>query len=87
MLAQALLLVQEDMLHEDPDREENIFKFKAVNYIGMIPVTVKAIQEQQVIIENLENKVSALEDEIKQIKALLQSNLNIKTSPKKSSSN
>ena len=47
---------------EDEDREENIFKFKAVNYTGMIPVTIKAIQEQQEIIKKLEERITQLEN-------------------------
>jgi hypothetical protein len=44
--------LNDDPENEDENREENILKFKAVNYTGMVPVLVKAIQEQQVVIDN-----------------------------------
>ena len=43
----------------------------AVNYIEVIPVLVKAVQEQNEIIESQATKILALEDEIKLIKEKL----------------
>ena len=39
------------------------FDFKAVNYIGLVPVLIKGIQEQQEIIEALEARIEQLEAE------------------------
>lgn len=53
-------------------------QFKAVNYIGLIPVLTKAMQEQQVTIdkqakenEELKKKNEQLENDVRQIKAKL----------------
>ena len=59
--------LNDDPENEDEDREENIFKFKAVNYTGMIPVTIKAIQEQQEMIKNQQEMIEKLEDRITQL--------------------
>ena len=59
--------LNDDPENEDPDREENIFKFKAVNYTGMIPVTVKAIQEQQEMIKNQQELIKKLEERITEL--------------------
>ena len=39
------------------------FDFKAVNYIGLIPVLIKGIQEQQAMIEALNARLEQLEAE------------------------
>lgn len=38
------------------------FEFDAVNYTGMVPVLVKAIQEQQTMIEELKQEIEALKN-------------------------
>ena len=38
-----------------------LFEYKAINYLGMIPVLTKAIQEQQLLIEQLQQRIAALE--------------------------
>jgi hypothetical protein len=57
-----------------PTHEEKQITYKGVNYIGMIPVLTKAIQEQQEIIEKLqtekETQNTAIEDLQKQIDEL-----------------
>jgi hypothetical protein len=55
--------LNDDPENEDEDREENIFKFKAVNYTGMIPVTVKAIQEQQEMIKEQQEMIKQLQED------------------------
>jgi len=45
---------------EKPER----ITYKAINYIGLIPILTKAIQEQQSKIEFLEEKIKALEEKI-----------------------
>jgi hypothetical protein len=59
--------LNEDPENEDENREENIFKFKAVNYTGMIPVTIKAIQEQQEMIKEQQEIIKKLEDRIEKL--------------------
>jgi hypothetical protein len=46
------------------DKEANIptEELKAVNYIGVIPVLVEAIKEQQILIEQLQSEVQTLKD-------------------------
>jgi hypothetical protein len=44
------------------ESKDKIIEYKGVNYIGLIPVLTKAIQEQQVIINNLESRIKALEN-------------------------
>ena len=46
-------------------------QFEAVNYISILPFTVKAIQEQQVIIEEKEERISKLEEEMREMKEQL----------------
>ena len=47
------------------------FEFKVVNYIGMIPVMVSAMQEQQTIIQNQEDRISQLEKKIQELELLI----------------
>jgi hypothetical protein len=44
------------------ESKDTIIEYKGVNYIGLIPVLTKAIQEQQVIINSLESRIKALEN-------------------------
>ncbi len=37
------------------------FEYKAINYLGMIPILTRAIQEQQLLIEQLQQRISELE--------------------------
>lgn len=50
----------------EPTKHENIptEEIKAVNYIGVIPVLVEAIKEQQVLIERQQAQIQALEEKI-----------------------
>ncbi len=50
----------------EPVKHENIptEELKAVNYIGVIPVLVEAIKEQQVLIERQQAQIQALEEKI-----------------------
>ncbi|MCH2046210.1 MAG: tail fiber domain-containing protein, partial [Saprospiraceae bacterium] len=47
-----------------------------VNYSGLIPVLIEATKEQQDLIEQQNEKITALENEIKEIKELLNNNNN-----------
>lgn len=44
-----------------PGTKNERIEYKSVNYLGMIPVLTKAIQEQQEYIEQLEKRIDALE--------------------------
>ncbi len=65
-LEQVLPELVENQVHafnaEDNKQEAEAFEYKAVNYIGMIPVLTKAIQEQQDYIKALEARIEALEN-------------------------
>jgi hypothetical protein len=45
------------------------FDFKAVNYIGLIPVLIKGIQEQQAMIEEQQAMIEALNARLEQLEA------------------
>lgn len=47
------------------------FHFKALNYTGLIPIMVSAMQEQQEVIETQEARIKSLEDRLNQLEALL----------------
>lgn len=47
---------------QDPFREQE--EYQAVNYIGLIPILVKAIKEQQTIIEQSNERLALLEEKI-----------------------
>lgn len=47
------------------------FHFKALNYTGLIPIMVSAMQEQQDVIETQEARIKSLEDRLTQLEALL----------------
>ena len=47
------------------------FRFKALNYTGLIPIMVSAMQEQQDVIETQEARIKSLEDRLNQLEALL----------------
>ena len=47
---------------ENNKLDTEVLEYKAVNYIGMIPVLTKAIQEQQEYIKQLEARLEALEN-------------------------
>lgn len=53
---------------DSQEKSENSMTIKSVNYIGMIPILTKGIQEQQELISSLLEKVEQLEIEIQNIK-------------------
>ncbi len=62
-MAQNLEQVYPELVVETYDKLMNpdkLFEFKSVNYVGMIPVLTKAIQEQQALIEQLQQQVDEL---------------------------
>lgn len=61
----------EDLLNTKP---ESPFEFKSINYISLVPILTKAIQEQQDVIADLENtnrqlleRMKALEEKVSQL--------------------
>lgn len=68
-------LVRDIMHPAKLDKEGNVeyeaFQYKGVNYIGLIPFTIAAIQEQQHIIEEKETRIVQLEKEVEEIKGRL----------------
>ena len=46
-------------------------EFTAINYTGLIPIMVSAMQEQQEVIETQEARIKSLEDRLNQLEALL----------------
>jgi hypothetical protein len=47
------------------ENQTNFEQFNMVNYIGVIPILVEAVKEQQVIIEDLKKEIELLKTEIK----------------------
>ena len=45
----------------DSDSAPKIMEYEAVNYIGMTPILIKAIQEQQKMIEEQNKRIAELE--------------------------
>ncbi len=60
-LEQVFPLLVEKGSHPGATKEDEDIKLKAVNYIGMIPVLTKALQEQQQLINQLQQRVEELE--------------------------
>ncbi len=51
--------------------DDNPVKYNAVNYIGLVPILIKAIQEQQDIIEQYQTQVEDQENRINRLESLL----------------
>ena len=47
--------------------------YKSVDYSRLTPVLIEAIKEQQTIIDQQQSELSAVQEELTEIKALLQS--------------
>lgn len=64
-------LVKDDVLHlgttEEKPTQEPDMNIKTINYIGMIPILTKAIQEQQNIIEKQQEIIENLENRLKKL--------------------
>ena len=58
-----------ELVSTDKDAEQT----KGLNYIGLVPVTIKAIQEQQVQIEAQHKRITDLEARLAALEALLSS--------------
>ena len=53
--------LNDDPENDDPNREENILKFQVVNYTGLVPVLVKAMQEQQEQMQEQQEQIASLQ--------------------------
>jgi hypothetical protein len=60
--AQNLESVFPELVKLNPSKKEQPVEFKAVNYVGLIPVLTEAIQEQQALIEKMQKKIDELEN-------------------------
>jgi hypothetical protein len=58
----------DDQMKPVDNAEPNIFEFDAVNYVGMVPVLAKAIQEQQELIEAQQAQIEELKKEMNELK-------------------
>ena len=65
--AQNIESVFPELVKVNPAKKEQPVEFKAVNYIGMIPVLTEAIQEQQALIEKQQQKIEELEKALKNL--------------------
>lgn len=67
-LEQVIPLLVESGSHPGATKQDQDIQLKAVNYIGMVPVLTKAIQEQQLIIEELKAELQQQREEIQELK-------------------
>ena len=58
-------------LNENNEFDENLVEFQAVNYVGMIPILWKGVQEQQSIIDNQQVQINDLVNQLDEIEILL----------------
>lgn len=54
--------------------ENNFIEFKSVNYIGMIPILTKALQDQEAVIADLSRKNEELVEKFSQLLTAIESN-------------
>lgn len=67
-------LVQENLHPKEPNNkssEMEYLEYKSINYIGLIPVLTKAIQEQHQAITDKEEKIEELRMEVEELKRLV----------------
>ena len=53
---------------ESSEEKSELVEFKAINYLGLIPILTKVIQEQTLKIDELEKKNAELEERLKSLK-------------------
>jgi hypothetical protein len=69
--AQNLESVFPELVKINPAKKEQPVEFKAVNYIGLIPVLAEAIQEQQKQLIAKEEKIDSLQKQLNELKVLV----------------
>jgi hypothetical protein len=67
LIAQEVLPVIEEVVHVGDDEDQTL----GLYYSDLIPVLIKAVQEQQQIIEQYEGNVSALADQVRELTAVV----------------
>jgi len=79
-IAENIESVFPELVKLNPSKKEQPVEFKAINYIGMIPVLTKAIQEQQALltdkderINDLQKKHDDLQNQFNELKAIVSS--------------
>lgn len=72
-LAQNLESVFPELVKLNPAKKEQPIEFKAVNYIGLIPILTEAMQEQQKQIETQNITITDLQNELNDLKQSVQS--------------
>jgi hypothetical protein len=69
--AQNIESVFPELVKVNPAKKEQPVEFKAVNYIGLIPVLTEAIQEQQKQLEAKEEKIDSLQKQLNELKEMV----------------
>jgi hypothetical protein len=73
-IAQELQKIMPELVSEGKDKD----KLLSVNYTAIIPVLTKAVQEQQVIIEENKATIQKQQEQINELKVLVEKLLNKK---------
>ena len=71
IIPQVVIIEDVDVDSETGEKIVTIGDYKAMNYMELIPVLIKATQEQQDIIESQQEDINALKRELEEIRALL----------------
>ncbi len=72
-LAQNIESLFPELVKLNPAKKEQPLEFKAVNYLGFIPVLTEAMQEQQKQIEEKDRAIVDLQKQVNDLKACVQS--------------
>jgi hypothetical protein len=67
LVAQEVEPIMPELVSTDKDPQQT----KGINYIGLVPVTIKAIQEQQAQIEQQQKTIADLKSEVDTLKTLV----------------
>ncbi|MFY9418040.1 MAG: tail fiber domain-containing protein [Bacteroidales bacterium] len=59
--------------HPGENENDPFIEYKGINYIGLTPILVKAIQEQQIKIDDLKSKYESLQKRLEEIESILES--------------
>lgn len=59
--------------HPGENENDPFIEYKGINYIGLTPILVKALQEQQIKIDDLKSKYESLQKRLEEIESILES--------------
>jgi hypothetical protein len=59
--------------HPGENENDPFIEYKGINYIGLTPILVKALQEQQIMIDSLKSKYESLQKRLEEIESKLES--------------